>query len=145
MIFVLKWDKQNNQRKLTSHFTKYWIRLTGRIILIPKIALAVQIRNQDNQSQKERPWMLPKESELNCRAVATLLKAVCCFLQLSQGLNLGKSLLLRSYCWTVRDGWIRIILLPRFLGDVILSRFRVKRVLSSTVSMAFRCFSRNCC
>ena len=32
---------------------------------------------------------LPKESELNCRAVATLLKAVCCFLQLSRGLKLG--------------------------------------------------------
>ena len=31
----------------------------------------------------------PKESELNCRAVATLLKAVCCFLQLSRGLKLG--------------------------------------------------------
>ena len=32
----------------------------------------------------------PKESELICRAIATLLMAVCCFLQLSQGLKLGK-------------------------------------------------------
>ena len=32
----------------------------------------------------------------------------------------------------------------RNLGDVILSQFRVKRVLSSTVSSAFMCFSRNC-
>ena len=31
----------------------------------------------------------PKESELNCREVATLPKAVCCFLQLSRGLKLG--------------------------------------------------------
>ena len=31
----------------------------------------------------------PKESEFNCRTVATLLKAVCCFLQLCQGLKLG--------------------------------------------------------
>ena len=31
----------------------------------------------------------PKESELKCRAVAALLKAVCCFLQLSSGLKLG--------------------------------------------------------
>ena len=35
--------------------------------------------------------------------------------------------------------------LLRKLGDVILSQFRVKRVLSSTVSSAFMCFSRNCC
>ena len=33
--------------------------------------------------------MLPNGSELNCRAVATLVKAVCFFLQLSQGLKLG--------------------------------------------------------
>ena len=31
----------------------------------------------------------PKESELNFRAFATLLKAVCCFLQLNRGLKLG--------------------------------------------------------
>ena len=35
---------------------------------------------------------LPKESELNCRAVATLLKAVSCFLQLSRGLKLRNRL-----------------------------------------------------
>ena len=46
--------------------------------------------------------MLPKESELNCRAVATLLKAVCCFLQLSRGLKLGNRNF-EKYCWTVRD------------------------------------------
>ena len=31
------------------------------------------------------------------------------------------------------------------LGDVILNQISVKRVLSSTVSSAFRCFSQNCC
>ena len=49
----------------------------------------VKIRNQERRKRKERPKTLPKESELNCRAVATLLKAVCCFLQLSRGLKLG--------------------------------------------------------
>ena len=39
----------------------------------------------------------PKESELNCRAVATLLKAVCCFLQLSRGLKLGNRYF-EKYC-----------------------------------------------
>ena len=48
-----------------------------------------KIRSQESNQQKERPCTLPKESELNCRAVATLLKAVCCFLQLSLGLKLG--------------------------------------------------------
>ena len=38
--------------------------------------------------RKERPQTLPKESELNCRAVATLLKAVSCFIQLSRGRKL---------------------------------------------------------
>ena len=84
-----KWDNWNNQRKLISHFTKHWIRLTGWLIRRPKIALVVQIRNQERHRCKERPWKLPKESELNSWAVATLLKAVCCFLQLSQGLKMG--------------------------------------------------------
>ena len=65
-IIVPKWDKRNNQRKLIIHFAKYWIRLTGLIILSPKIALAVQKRNQENHGQKERPEKLPEENELNC-------------------------------------------------------------------------------
>ena len=47
-----------------------------------------KVRNQECHKPKERLRTLPKESELNCRAVATLLKAVCCFLQLSRGLKL---------------------------------------------------------
>ena len=70
----------------------YWIRVTGWIIIRPKIALAVKIRNQECRKRRERPKTLPKESDLNCRAVAILLKAVCCFLQLSRGLEVGKSL-----------------------------------------------------
>ena len=46
-------------------------------------------KNTKARNQKERPITLPKESDLNCREVATLLKAVCCYLQLSQGLKLG--------------------------------------------------------
>ena len=78
MITEPKWGKRNNQRKLIGHFTKYWILLTGWIIIRPKIGLTVPQRNQENHKRKERPWTLPKESELNCRAVGTLLKAVCC-------------------------------------------------------------------
>ena len=131
--------------KLISHLTKYWIRLTGWLIVRPKIALAVKIRNYESHKRKERQKTLPKErksnwetvgslleagriyssdhnlvwgwsygflwnfygkrysdpgseqlrfdrpreSELNCRAVATLLKAVGWFRQLSPGLKLG--------------------------------------------------------
>ena len=47
MITVPKRSKRNNQRKLLSHFLKYWIRLTGWIITRPKVAIAVTIRNQE--------------------------------------------------------------------------------------------------
>ena len=40
---------------------------------------------------------VPTERELNYRVVATLLKAVCCFLQLSQGLKLGNFSFWKSY------------------------------------------------
>ena len=53
------------------------------------MALAVKLRNHEYNQRKKRPQTLPKESELNCQAVATFLKAVCCFLQLSRGLKLG--------------------------------------------------------
>ena len=109
MITVPKWNKRNNQRKMISHFTNYWTRLTGWIIRRPKIAQAVKIRNQECRKRKERPWTVPKKSELNCGAVATLLKAVCCFLQLSQGLKLGNRNF-EKYCWTVRDCRNRLVL-----------------------------------
>ena len=56
---------------------------------MPKIALALKILNQESHKRKERILTLPKKSELKCRAVATLLKAVCGLLQLSRGLKLG--------------------------------------------------------
>ena len=76
MIIVPKWDKRKNQRKLISHFAKYWMRLTGWIIRRPKTALRVEIRIQESHKRKERPKTLPKERKSNCGTVASLLKAV---------------------------------------------------------------------
>ena len=64
MIIVPKWDKRNYGRKLISNFTKYWIRLTGWIIIRPKIALAVKIRHHESQRQNERLWTLPKRKKV---------------------------------------------------------------------------------
>ena len=36
MITVPKWDKRNNQRKLISHFAKYWTRISGWLTVMPK-------------------------------------------------------------------------------------------------------------
>ena len=47
MNAVPKWNKRNIQRKLISHFRNYWTRLTGWIIIRPKIALAVKIWNYE--------------------------------------------------------------------------------------------------
>ena len=49
------------------------------------MALAVKIRNQSSHKRRERSETLSKESDLNCRAVAAILKAV----RLSPGLKLG--------------------------------------------------------
>ena len=76
MITVPKGDKRSNQRKLICHLTNYWTRLTGWIIIRPKIALAVKIRNQECCKRKGRPKPLPKERQSNCGTVASLLKAV---------------------------------------------------------------------
>ena len=50
-----------------------------------------------------------------------------------------------SYWILLRISWLLSLRSPQNLGDVILSRFSVKRVLCSTVSSTFGCFSRNCC
>ena len=63
-----------------------------------------------------------------------------------------RQLLIRHPRYEILSYWIllRVSYCPPFdlfrnWGDVILSWFRVKHVLCSTISSTFRCFSRNCC
>ena len=79
MIVLPKRDKWNKRRKLISHFTIYWTRLTGWIIIKPKTALGLLIRNLARYRRKERSQTLQKESELKYQAVVTLIQAVFCF------------------------------------------------------------------
>ena len=59
MIIVSKWDKRNNQRKLDNSIYKVLDTINWMNNKKPKIALAVQIQNQEKHWRKERPQTLP--------------------------------------------------------------------------------------